>query len=317
MDKTPQQLLATAKKILAELQSLNDNLQKQSDAIAKNSQPAKQDINITPEVRAVLDLPESEQARQRAADASQKRYQKRNLLVSWLTLFALVAYAIVTALIYRASEDAAKAAQTAADAASAQAVAASAQAVAASAQTANSAKAAALSRETLELQYGTRIRLIVGLYALKPQPKIEAAVQFFGIGGPTGDGRPIERMRVLSKVEFRKLVPKRDEPITDSPYVPPYKEACRNPNAKKVRAAKQTCGYRMWNPAPMSDYDDYMAGRKSLYIWGHATYQDAVGPHEWDFCEYTTVDKVKTVTEKAPASFNSFQSCDDRERYDE
>lgn len=114
MDKTPQQLLTVAKKILAELQSLNENLQKQGEAIIKNSQAAKQDIHITPEMRAVLDLPENEQARQRAADASQKRYQKRNLLVAWLTLFALAAYAIVTALIYRATEDAAKAAQAAA-----------------------------------------------------------------------------------------------------------------------------------------------------------------------------------------------------------
>jgi hypothetical protein len=117
MDNTPQQLLAAVKKILAELQSLNNNLQRYSEAIDNSSDSDKQNINITPEVRAVLDLPESEQARKKTSDEGQKRYQKRNLLIGWLTLFALIGYAIVTGFIYLATNKAANAAKDSANAA--------------------------------------------------------------------------------------------------------------------------------------------------------------------------------------------------------
>jgi hypothetical protein len=110
-------MFAFLKTILAELRSLNNNLQKHSDAIAEATEATKTYEHKTPEVRAVLNFPEGVQADKKAADSRTERYQNRNLLLAWLTFGALFVYACTTIGIYIATYKAAKAAEKAATAA--------------------------------------------------------------------------------------------------------------------------------------------------------------------------------------------------------
>ncbi len=105
------------KTFLAELRSLNNNLQKHSQAIAEANEATKEHESKTPEVRAILNFPESVQRSKEAADAREERYQNRNFLLGLATLIALVIYAITTIFIYCATNRAATATEKAAKAA--------------------------------------------------------------------------------------------------------------------------------------------------------------------------------------------------------
>jgi hypothetical protein len=107
------------KAFLAELRSLNNNLQKQSQAINEATKCAKEHESKTPEVRAVLNFLESLQRSKEAAGKREQKYQKRNLLLGLATLISLVIYAITTIFIYRATDRAATATEIAAKAAAA------------------------------------------------------------------------------------------------------------------------------------------------------------------------------------------------------
>jgi len=103
------------KNILTELHSLNNSLQEHTSAISDATQTAKSNENKSPEVRAILNFPDSIQADKKAADERTKRYQNRNLLVGWITLGTIIAYAITTIFIYCANNRAANAARDAAN----------------------------------------------------------------------------------------------------------------------------------------------------------------------------------------------------------
>jgi hypothetical protein len=109
--------LAFIKSLHSELRSLNNNLEKHSEAIDKATDATKEFGNKAPEVRAILNFPESVQASKEAANAREQRYQNRNLLLGLVTLISLVIYAITTIFIYCASNKAANAAKESADAA--------------------------------------------------------------------------------------------------------------------------------------------------------------------------------------------------------
>lgn len=105
------------KQLLIELRSLNKNLQEHGNAIADAAKATKTEPYVTPEVRALLNFPESVQADKKASDQRNERYQKRNLVVAWITFVTLLVYAITTIGIYIATYHAAEAATNAAIAA--------------------------------------------------------------------------------------------------------------------------------------------------------------------------------------------------------
>src|SRR4029077_4334311 len=107
--------LAFIKSLHSELRSLNNNLQKHSEAIDKATSATKDYENKAPEIRAILNYPESVQASKEAANVREQRYQNRNLLLGLATLISLVIYAITTIFIYCATNKAANAAKSAAD----------------------------------------------------------------------------------------------------------------------------------------------------------------------------------------------------------
>jgi len=101
MDRTAQFTLI-AKRILGELRVLGETVsagflgvQKQVKAISEEQKAQDEREKTPPVLRAELQIPEAIQAGKRSNDRSKQRRERWSLFVQWVTLFAVIAYAII------------------------------------------------------------------------------------------------------------------------------------------------------------------------------------------------------------------------------
>ena len=96
MDIVTRRFIAIGNRIVAELRRLSDSIQQHINATREASQARDQQYSPPPEVRAVLDAPHGVETRKSRSDAEDDQHHQRlTLLVSWLTLFAIVGYSII------------------------------------------------------------------------------------------------------------------------------------------------------------------------------------------------------------------------------
>jgi len=86
------------KRLLEAIRNVGQAIQHNTDKITEATKTANAKQSVPPEVRAEVSLPQGIQTRKSAGDSSDDRkYQHRTLLVSWLTLTAIIIY---SALVY-------------------------------------------------------------------------------------------------------------------------------------------------------------------------------------------------------------------------
>ena len=97
---TRQFIIRTIKKLSQEARqavvAIRSDLQKQSEAITKSAEAAEQNRRIPQEVIANVDFSQGIETRKSKSDAgTDDKHQRRTLFVAWLTLIAIVSYAVL------------------------------------------------------------------------------------------------------------------------------------------------------------------------------------------------------------------------------
>jgi hypothetical protein len=105
LDFVTRQFIVLAKKLREDLRKsladLNTALYKHTEAIRESNETRHTEQGPSPEITARVNLPESVEVHQSAANATKERqYRNRTLLVSALTLGAIVIYAVLVYLQY-------------------------------------------------------------------------------------------------------------------------------------------------------------------------------------------------------------------------
>jgi hypothetical protein len=112
----PPQFATLAKRLLSAIADIKKSIQDQTEAVTEATKAANAQQGVRPQVLAEVSLPQGLEIRKSAADAGDdKKYQRRTLWVSSLTLIALVGYAIVSFYQLREMRTATKAATRAAN----------------------------------------------------------------------------------------------------------------------------------------------------------------------------------------------------------
>jgi hypothetical protein len=246
------------KELISAIDKLRDQLQKHSEAIAENAKATDQQEYKPPEVRAILNFPESVQASKTAAQEGQKRYQNRNLIVAWLTLIALVVYAAITGLIYIASDKAANAAVSAAEEAK--------QSRLQSIQSFNA---------TIE-QFHLDQRAWIGVVAVR---KIDFQQNPIDLGVDLANTGKTPAFNVKSRIVV-KFIPK-GEAVTIT-YLP-----IRLPNYRDTLFPGMVTTLRPTStpPIPATIAEEVKSGSTVIYYYGWITYDDVFHQsHRTEFC---------------------------------
>jgi hypothetical protein len=100
MEYLPPQFVLLAKRLSVAIQELKEAVQQQTKAVTESTEATNRKYRVSTEipVRAEVNLPQGVEIRKKTADAKEdKQYQSRALLVAWLTLAAVVIYALISA----------------------------------------------------------------------------------------------------------------------------------------------------------------------------------------------------------------------------
>ena len=142
-----------------------------------------------------------------------------------------------------------------------------------------------LTQQSLNASYGTRLKVQpegIGLRDLKPNTSI--VVEFQSAGD-----RPVTNVSVYTDIEFRTDWPRAPYDVKKSSNIPD--EKCERPSLHK-------CGTPVEKLLPIETYNDYISGRRKLYVWGYVTYNDAASTelHSTNFCRFISVEAVNQNT---------------------
>jgi hypothetical protein len=156
------------------------------------------------------------------------------------------------------------------------------------------------TQKQTRLNFGAEVFISeAALYQLRPKPKSMVAITFGTRPGPARNTTEpiVPNIEVSATIDFLPLrsvphgIPS-DAAIKD--VVMTSRLECLHPN--RLVPGEPVCVQEIHRELSMNGYDDYIQGRKALYVWGAGTFIDTVGSGDYSFCRYITVDKSgKTV----------------------